>query len=96
MIPSIVDIPDPDRAPGDGGADDAGGSGAAGGRRPARSLTPDALGREHVRHTVRMLLSYSAGLSGAVDEGRCAIVGLEYALADGRVRVVEASGPLPV
>lgn len=80
VIPSIVALPEP-------GADPSGG---------ARRLAPSAadLGREHVRHTVRMLLSYSAGLSAAVAEGRCAIVGLEYALAEGRVRLVESRGPI--
>ncbi|WP_199424844.1 carbonic anhydrase [Actinotalea solisilvae] len=82
VIPSIVALPDPT----DEGAHDP----------TAPRLAPSAadLGREHVRHTVRMLQSYSAGLSTAVAEGRCAIVGLEYALAEGRVRLVEARGPI--
>lgn len=48
--------------------------------------------REHVRSTVQMIRGYSVTLATAVDEGRCAIVGLEYALADGRVEVVETVG----
>ena len=90
VIPSIVNLPSP---PGDGADVDASGDDP----REARQVlipTADALGREHVRHTVRMLLSYSAGLSTAVKEGRCAIVGLEYALVEGRVRLVESSGAL--
>ena len=86
VIPSIVHLP----AQTDVGADHDP-------DRPARPMvvpTTEALGREHVRHTVRMLLSYSAGLSDAVEQGRCAIVGLEYTLADGRVRLVESSGAL--
>ena len=78
VIPSIVALPEP--------SDDG---------RPARApMLPSAaaLGHEHVRHTVRMLQSYSAGLSDAVAEGRCAVVGLEYDLAVGRVRLVEAHG----
>lgn len=50
------------------------------------------LGHEHVRHTVQMINSYSISLANAVKEGRCAIVGLEYALHDGRVRLAEAIG----
>ncbi len=84
VIPSIVALKDP----ADGGTGDP----------TAARLMPSAadLGREHVRHTVRMLQSYSAGLSKAVSEGRCAVVGLEYALAEGRVRLVEARGPIDV
>jgi carbonic anhydrase len=48
--------------------------------------------REHVRSTVHMIRGYSVSLASAVAEGRCAIVGLEYALADGRVDVVETVG----
>jgi carbonic anhydrase len=54
---------------------------------------PEALGREHVRHTVRMLLSYSAAVREAVRDGRCAIVGATYALTEGHVRLVEGAGP---
>lgn len=57
---------------------------------------PDAaeLGREHLRGTVQMLGSYSQMLSQAVAEGRCAIVGAEYTLADGRVSAVETVGSI--
>jgi carbonic anhydrase len=57
-------------------------------------LDPAVLGHEHVRHTVRMLLDYSRSLADAVDKGRCAIVGLEYTLADGRIELTEAVGDL--
>ena len=61
---------------------------------------PDASGetdqpvvlREHVRTTVHMLHSYSAALAAAVAEGRCAVVGAEYALSHGDVSVVETLG----
>jgi carbonic anhydrase len=91
VIPSIVNLPSPEEAAQDA-LDAADGTPRA--PRPMLVPTPEALGREHVRHTVRMLQSYSAGLSAAVAEGRCAIVGLEYALTEGRVRLVEASGVL--
>jgi carbonic anhydrase len=52
----------------------------------------DLLRREHVKHTVEMLHSYSAGLAKAVEEGRCAVVGLEYDLAEGSARMVDVIG----
>ncbi|MEV0951009.1 carbonic anhydrase [Promicromonospora sp. NPDC050249] len=52
----------------------------------------NVLRREHVKHTVGMLHSYSAGLAKAVEEGRCAVVGLEYDLAEGSARMVNAIG----
>lgn len=52
------------------------------------------LGREHLRGTVQMLSSYSQMLAQAVAEGRCAIVGAEYTLADGRVSAVETVGTI--
>lgn len=58
------------------------------------ALTAEALRREHVRHTVSMLHSYSAGLAKAVAEGRCAIVGVEYDLADGKARLIELIGDI--
>jgi len=76
VIPSIVTTPDASRP--DGGH---------------LSLpSPDALGREHLRHTVDMLLSYSAALSAAVSDGRCAVVGVEYTLAQGEARAVDVRG----
>lgn len=56
------------------------------------NLDPDTLRREHVRHTVEMLHAYSAGLRTAIEEGRTAIVGVEYALADGQARLVDVVG----
>ena len=48
----------------------------------------DALRRQHVRATVDMLRTYSLSLENAVTEGRCAVLGVEYDLADGRARLV--------
>ncbi|MFB8227813.1 carbonic anhydrase [Cellulosimicrobium sp. NPDC055967] len=56
------------------------------------NLDPAVLRREHVRNTVDMLHSYSAGLAAAVAEGRCAIVGVEYDFAEGRARLVDVVG----
>lgn len=55
---------------------------------------PAELGRAHLRGTVQMLGSYSRALSQAIEDGRCAIVGAEYTLADGRVGVVETVGSI--
>src|SRR5690554_3602919 len=55
---------------------------------------PEQFGREHVRHTVHMLHDYSALLSRAVLEGKAAVVGAEYDLAEGKVRVVDAVGDI--
>ncbi|GEN79658.1 carbonic anhydrase [Actinotalea fermentans] len=49
---------------------------------------------EHVRYTVRTLLEDSVAVRAAVAEGRCAVVGTTYELAEGRVRVVAAHGPV--
>lgn len=52
----------------------------------------NVLRREHVKHTVGMLHAYSAGLAAAVEDGRCAIVGVEYDLSDGAARLVHTMG----
>ncbi|MBO9553328.1 MAG: carbonic anhydrase [Cellulomonas sp.] len=57
-------------------------------------VDPAELGHEHVKHTVRMLQGYSVSLAEAVAEGRCAIIGLEYTLADGKVHLSETIGDL--
>ncbi|WP_240646000.1 carbonic anhydrase [Georgenia sp. SYP-B2076] len=54
----------------------------------------DELRRQHVRATVQMLRDYSGALGAAVAEGRCAIVGVEYALADGTAHIVDHIGAL--
>ncbi|MGA8046109.1 MAG: carbonic anhydrase [Dermatophilaceae bacterium] len=48
--------------------------------------------REHVAETARLLASRSTLIRDRVADGTLAIVGAEYALADGRVRVVESVG----
>lgn len=85
VIPSIVALPD------DGAATPpaAGMSTVPG---PGHPVDPAVLGREHVRHTVRMLLGYSAAVRDAVEAGRCGVVGATYALAEGQVDAVESAG----
>ena len=58
------------------------------------SPEPQHFGHEHIRHTVHMLHDYSALLSRAVAEGKVAVVGAEYDLAEGKVRVVDAVGDI--
>ena len=57
-------------------------------------MDEDRLRRDHVRHTVEMLEAYSAGLRSAIAAGRCAIVGVEYSLDDGRARLVDVAGDI--
>lgn len=57
-------------------------------------VTDEVLRREHVRATVQTLQSYSQVLATAAAEGRCAIVGVEYKLANGRASVVEVVGDI--
>jgi carbonic anhydrase len=61
---------------------------------PLSALDPERLGTEHVRHTVQMLTGYSGSLAERVQAGTLAIVGVEYALADGRIRLVQAAGEI--
>src|SRR5215475_13704410 len=49
-------------------------------------------GSEHVRFTVNMLASESATIAGRIADGRCAVAGLSYQLADGGVRLIAEQG----
>lgn len=49
----------------------------------------------HIQRTTDLLLERSTVLSKEVEEGRCAVVGLCYHLADGSVREVGSRGPVP-
>lgn len=50
--------------------------------------------KEHTKMTVERILEQSPEISLAVEEGRCAVVGLFYHLADGEVEVVFTKGKL--
>ncbi len=78
VIPSIVTL----------------GHGPDGSPRDLASVSEAELGHEHVRHTVQMLQGYSVTLAEAVASGRCAIVGVEYTLADGQVQLTEVVGDI--
>ncbi|MPV38122.1 carbonic anhydrase [Georgenia subflava] len=78
-------------------ADDAGAPRDAGAGPESRTLQlpdDDELRREHVRATVQMLRDYSRSLATAVAEGRTAIVGVEYTLADGTAHLVDHIGEI--
>ncbi|SCL37235.1 carbonic anhydrase [Micromonospora pallida] len=61
-------------------------------RRAAREGTTDVdrIVDIHIEHTVEVLLEQSVTLNRAVQEGRCAVVGMSYRLAAGGVRVVHS------
>ncbi|MEV0646372.1 carbonic anhydrase [Phytomonospora sp. NPDC050363] len=60
--------------------------------RAAGHVKPDDIIAEHVGHTADLLLDRSRTLSERVADGRTAVVGLSYRLADGSARVVMARG----
>jgi carbonic anhydrase len=62
--------------------------------RQAGRVGTDEIEAEHVRQTGLLLVDRSRALANAVNQGRTAIVGLVYDLADGRARVVGASGDI--
>ncbi|WP_448071284.1 carbonic anhydrase [Georgenia yuyongxinii] len=67
---------------------------AAAPSRDVHVADEDELRRRHVRATVQMLRDYSVSLATAVAEGRCAIVGVEYTLAEGTANVVDRVGDI--
>ncbi|MFB6557848.1 MULTISPECIES: carbonic anhydrase [unclassified Streptomyces] len=60
--------------------------------RAAGLTDEDDIIAEHIRHTVDLLLDRSRVLADQVAEGRTAVVGLSYRLADGSARVVTTRG----
>ncbi len=58
--------------------------------------TSNAILREHVTNTVKTLTAYSHALASGVAEGRLAVVGVEYTLAEGKARLVAVQGDLGV
>lgn len=57
-------------------------------------VSVDEVGAWHVRRTVRMLATRSAIIAKALDEGRAAIVGVNYALSDGQVHLLTHLGDI--
>ncbi|MCE4948924.1 MULTISPECIES: carbonic anhydrase [Streptomyces] len=60
--------------------------------RAAGRVRPDEILAEHVGHTVDLLLNRSRALAQRVADGRAAVVGLSYRLADGSADLVAARG----
>lgn len=52
----------------------------------------DAAVEEHIRYTAELLVRRSAVIAERVADGRCAVVGLSYRLAEGSVRQVASHG----
>ncbi|GAB4060529.1 carbonic anhydrase [Catellatospora paridis] len=63
--------------------------------RAAGLTGDDDIIAEHIRHTVDLLLHRSRVLADQVADGRTAVVGLFYRLADGSTRVVTSHGLSP-
>ncbi|WP_402464206.1 carbonic anhydrase [Isoptericola aurantiacus] len=78
VIPSIAELAGPEAS--------------AAGAAEDESAYADRLRTAHVRHTVATLRGYSRALDAAVAEGRVAIVGVEYDLAEGSARLIEVAG----
>jgi len=55
------------------------------GLEPGAQLDTNEVGREHLRDTVSGLLSSSELISDAIAEGKLAVIGANYRLAEGRV-----------
>ena len=66
--------------------------GLAASGRPVSSLDVAELGHEHLTATARMLTDYSAALARRVADGTCAVVAVEYTLADGTASLASAIG----
>jgi len=62
--------------------------------RPLDSFDAATLGHQHVLHTARQLHGYSVLLAEDVAAGRCAIVAVEYTLADGQARLTHVIGDI--
>ncbi|MCZ0976110.1 carbonic anhydrase [Streptomyces noursei] len=60
--------------------------------RAAGRVRPGEILAEHVGHTVDLLLNRSRALAQRVADGRAAVVGLSYRLADGSADLVAARG----
>ncbi|MER7733935.1 carbonic anhydrase [Streptomyces erythrochromogenes] len=60
--------------------------------RAAGLTEEDDIIAEHIRHTVDLLLDRSRVLADQVAQGRAAVVGLSYRLADGSAQVVTTRG----
>lgn len=60
--------------------------------RDQGATTTDEVEAEHVRQTMELILDRSNIIARAVEDGRCAVIGLTYALSHGRATMVAAKG----
>jgi carbonic anhydrase len=49
---------------------------------------------EHTRQTAQLLVERSTAIASRVADGRCAVVGVNYVLTDGKARLIDAVGDL--
>jgi carbonic anhydrase len=64
------------------------------GSRPVQDLDAMEVTEEHVRNTVHLIAERSTAISTRIADGRCAIVGADYRLAEGRVQLLDHEGEL--
>lgn len=57
-----------------------------------RDVSEQEISRAHVCHTVNTLTAMSSELRQSIEFGSCAVVGLEYTLSEGVVRMVSTVG----
>ena len=63
-------------------------------RRDNPTATVDEIETEHIRQTATLLAERSSLIATRIAEGRLAIAGAQYALAEGEARLKCAIGPL--
>lgn len=66
------------------------------GRNEGLTDPPDELEARHVAETTKLLMQRSRIIAERVEDGRCAIVGVTYALSDGRVKLQNHVGDIGV
>jgi carbonic anhydrase len=60
--------------------------------RQSGQVSLDEVIDEHTRHTAQLLVDRSATIAKRVADGRCAVVGVNYTLAEGHADLLEAIG----
>jgi carbonic anhydrase len=64
------------------------------GGRPMAEVDAMEVMEEHVRHTVHLIAERSVAIAERLADGRCAIAGADYRLAEGRVQLLDWAGDL--
>jgi carbonic anhydrase len=60
--------------------------------RRAGLTSVDEMVAEHTQQTAQLLADRSAAIARRIEDGRCAVVAMEYTLTEGRVRLLSALG----